>query len=437
MYNYSPIHKLYVKNFRNIGEVEIDFSESPIVTLVGENEAGKTSVIKAFATCALHANPREQKDCIRDGTKMFGVAIDLKDGTRIVRMKEATGLNSYQVLGTDGKLVWSTNKITDGLPIEVQNVMGLIAEPETGEFLHIRTYEDKLLFVVTPNSTNYKVMYNALKVEQLTKAIKLGSTEVNTLKSQINNNEISMQTLQGQLKSIQIVDVEPLVNVKNRLIEQIAYLDKLEHIIKLNRKVEECERQLGALALLDKFKLDYVNEVVANKLNTANRLLNRNIEINNLWKNISEVNSLAEIDCSVVNKLSNVINKQNLLNDKIKDAGALVQLSEISEISELNVMQLNKLHTLIINNNNLKDKLSKIDLTGCTEIDDVTINSITKLQRVSTLYDSISSKSSELAQINTYIEQIHDYMKQCGVAVETCPKCGEAVIFDVDKIEQF
>ena len=437
MYNYSPIHKLYVKNFRNIGEVEIDFSESPIVTLVGENEAGKTSVIKAFATCALHANPREQKDCIRDGTKMFGVAIDLKDGTRIVRMKEATGLNSYQVLGTDGKLVWSTNKITDGLPIEVQNVMGLIAEPETGEFLHIRTYEDKLLFVVTPNSTNYKVMYNALKVEQLTKAIKLGSTEVNTLKSQINNNEISMQTLQGQLKSIQIVDVEPLVNVKNRLIEQIAYLDKLEHIIKLNRKVEECERQLGALALLDKFKLDYVNEVVANKLNTANRLLNRNIEINNLWKNISEVNSLAEIDCSVVNKLSNVINKQNLINDKIKDAGALVQLSEISEISELNVMQLNKLHTLIINNNNLKDKLSKIDLTGCTEIDDVTINSITKLQRVSTLYDSISSKSSELAQINTYIEQIHDYMKQCGVAVETCPKCGEAVIFDVDKIEQF
>ena len=402
MYNYSPIHKLYVKNFRNIGEVEIDFSESPIVTLVGENEAGKTSVIKAFATCALHANPREQKDCIRDGTKMFGVAIDLKDGTRIVRMKEATGLNSYQVLGTDGKLVWSTNKITDGLPIEVQNVMGLIAEPETGEFLHIRTYEDKLLFVVTPNSTNYKVMYNALKVEQLTKAIKLGSTEVNTLKSQINNNEISMQTLQGQLKSIQIVDVEPLVNVKNRLIEQIAYLDKLEHIIKLNRKVEECERQLGALALLDKFKLDYVNEVVANKLNTANRLLNRNIEINNLWKNISEVNSLAEIDCSVVNKLSNVINKQNLLN-----------------------------------NNNLKDKLSKIELTGCTEIDDVTINSITKLQRVSTLYDSISSKSSELAQINTYIEQIHDYMKQCGVAVETCPKCGEAVIFDVDKIEQF
>ena len=35
-------------------------------------------------------------------------------------------------------------------------------EPETKEYLHIRTYEDKLLFVVTPNSTNYKVMYNSI-----------------------------------------------------------------------------------------------------------------------------------------------------------------------------------------------------------------------------------------------------------------------------------
>ena len=55
---YSPITKLYIKNFRNIGEATIDFTDSPIVSLIGDNEAGKTSVVKAFAVCALHADPR-------------------------------------------------------------------------------------------------------------------------------------------------------------------------------------------------------------------------------------------------------------------------------------------------------------------------------------------------------------------------------------------
>ncbi len=63
MYNYSPIKKLFIKNFRNLGEVEIDFTQSPIVTLLGENEAGKTSVVKAFATCALHSNPSALHPC--------------------------------------------------------------------------------------------------------------------------------------------------------------------------------------------------------------------------------------------------------------------------------------------------------------------------------------------------------------------------------------
>ena len=35
--------------------------------------------------------------------------------------------------------------------------MGMVTEPETKEFLHIRTYEDQLLFVVTTASANYKM----------------------------------------------------------------------------------------------------------------------------------------------------------------------------------------------------------------------------------------------------------------------------------------
>ena len=434
MYNYSPIKKIYIKNFRNLGEVELDFTESPIITLVGENEAGKTSVIKAFATCALHANPRDQKDYIRDGTKMFGVAIELEDGNRVVRIKEASGINSYQILDSNGTVKFNTNKLAEGLPIEVQNLMGLIAEPETGEFLHIRTYEDKLLFVVTPNSTNYKVMYNALKVEQLTKAIKNGSNEVNGLKSLINNNEVSMQTLQGQMRAINIIDTEPLLNVRDRLEEQLAFLDKLERARNLVNTVKKCETQLGALNLLDKFDLQPINEVIASKLNSVNRLLTNKNKSDNLLSIYKDIDSLEIIDTGNVHKLINIINKITELNNKLISAGTLTQISEISEISEIVVIQLNKLMNLTSKLESQKKHLDTIDTDGCDYVSQIDIDSLDKLNRIATAISKISVAHNELNQINDYIVQVQEYLKQCGVAVETCPKCGEAVVIDIDKL---
>lgn len=434
MYNYSPIHKLYIRNFRNLGDVEIDFSQSPIIALVGDNEAGKTSVIKAFSTCALHTNPREQKDYIRDNTKMFGVAIELNDGTRITRIKELTGVNSYQITDKDGNILWSTNKISEGLPIEVQKLMGLIAEPETNELLHIRTYEDKLLFVVTPNSTNYKVMYNALKVEQLTKAIKIGSNEVNSLKCSINSNETSIETLGYQLKAISIFDTEPLTNVKNKLIEQLAVLDKLEKAKILSDRINKCNEQLGVLVIIDKFKLDTINELIASKLNNINRLLNRYNEINNSLCSINEVDSLSEIDTSIVERISSIMTKKTELDKKIKEAGVIIQVSNIYEISEVVVLQLNKAYTLINKLDTYKNEINKVDVSQCSFIEQNCIDTINKMTRVIESVHQISKSKLDLEQINNYIAQVQEYMKQCGVAVETCPNCGNDVIIDIDKL---
>lgn len=435
MYDYSPLSKLYIRNFRNLGDVEISFKESPIVTLVGENEAGKTSVIKAFATCALHANPRDQKDCIRDGTKMFGVAIELEDGTRITRIKELTGINSYQISDANKNVVWSTNKLAEGLPLEVQKIMGLIAEPETGEFLHVRTYEDKLLFVVTPNSTNYKVMYNALKVEQLTKAIKNGSNEANTLKNAINTNELSIQTLGIQLRGIKVVDTEPLINVRNRLKSQLDLINKIESVKKLIDLSDKCEEQLGALALLDRFNLQPVSEVLANKLNNASRLLNKNSNSSILLSKLNDIYNISEIDTSILNRLNVLYNKINELNVKINDAGALVSVINLSEISESVAIHINRLSTLINTVKTDTYKLSKIDITDCEEIKQSSIDAINKLSKVPYMIDKVKNNSEELQRTNQYITQVQDYLKQCGVAVEVCPNCGEAVIFDIDKMQ--
>lgn len=433
MYNYSPITKIKVRNFRNIGDAEIDFTKSPIVTLVGENEAGKTSIIKAFSTCALHANPRDQKDYIRDNTTMFGVEITLADGTQVVRIKENAGMNMYRVIHPDGS-VWDTGKITDGLPEEVQKVMGLIDEPETNEFLHVRTYEDKLLFIVTPASTNYKVMYNALKVEQLTKAIKLGSTEVNTLKSDINRNEVSIQTLNNQLRQVKTYDLEPLLEIKDRLSSQLKTLEKLEKLNNLVDKLNRSESQLGALALINIYKLDTISEVVTSKILSANRLLNNKAEKVNCYNKLSEVNNINEISIDVITRLDNLKSKISQLNNKTIEAGSLIHIANLSDISESRVMQITKVNSLIDKLNILIKSASIIDTSQCTEISQSDIKVISTLESLKTKYQAIELKKQELTQVVDYIEKVQDYLKQCGVAVEACPKCGEAVVFDIDKL---
>lgn len=429
---YSPISTIYIKNFRNIGEVELSFKDSPIICLLGENEAGKTSVIKAFGVCALHATPRDQKDFIRNGTQMFGVIIQLEDGHKIVRMK-TTGINKYQVVKPDGT-AWETTKISEGLPIEVQKLMGLIEEPETKEFLHIRTYEDKLLFVVTQASANYKVMYNALKVEQLTKAIKLGSNEVNTVRNRLNTELNSIQTLNTSLQSIHEVDIEPVLEVKERLTRQLASLDKLERAVMLKNKINECNKQLGVLRLIDTFKLQEIEVDKAMRLDAVGKMLK---SINNLRENknkLSSVDNLEIIDTRLIDIIDSLITKRDELSNKKDKSSTYLEISKLKEIDEVVISQLIRAQA-IKNSVDYNKKMQEIyDTSKCPEVTEESLRSIDTIKRIKGLKDRNKQCTDVNMQYIAYINQVTEWMKSLGVAFEVCQNCGNDVLIDLDKL---
>lgn len=431
MYNYSPIAKFRIKNFRNIGDVELDFSDSPIVTLVGKNESGKTSIVKAFETCALHASPREQKDWIRDNTNMFGVQIDLQDGTQIIRIKEDGGINLYRVIYPDGHQ-WDVSKLTEGLPSEVSRVMGLIEEPETKEYLHVRTYEDKLLFIVTPSSTNYKVMYNALKVEQLTKAIKHGSNEMNELKSEIDKNQSSIQTLTNQMKSINVVDLTSLISMRERMKQQLTALGKIKKAVSLASQIETYRNQLGAISIIDRFGLGEIDEVLAARLVSVSNVLENKEVLENKRNAIKDATSMEGLDTRVCERLWNIIEKNNELSEKIAQAGPFSELSSLTDIDEVLTINLMKISD-IVNKLGLVEKQAEA-LKEADSLEYIEESTITKLEDVINRISAIENAKNQYEEIVAYIEQVNDYLIKVGVAVESCPKCGEAVIFDMDKL---
>lgn len=439
MYSYSPIKQVYIKNFRNLGEVTIDFKDSPIVSLIGENEQGKTSVVKAIAVCAMHATPRDQKDYIRDGTKGFGVAIELEDGTQVVRMKMATA-NSYRVTypkGPDGnpiKPTWEAAKLSNDLPQAVQDVMGMIEEPETKEFLHIRTYEDQLLFVTTASSTNYKVMYNALKISQLVDAIKLGSKEANALKTSINQKEIQAETLDTQAKSLKIYDLEPLQNIRDRLKNEVAQLNKLDRALELKKKIEVQTREVGELSKLS--SIPEISITLVMSLDKAYRVLDNLKELGSMYRTYSLADSLEEIDLNSYYNIYNAhVRYESLKNSEEQSRNYIA----VSNLSEINVNEVSNLQRAIALSKKIEADMNKIQTLNISSAADVQDSDLTVYGRT---YKALGlmqrNKQLEDAkvQIDNYCDAVIKWMKDIGVATETCPKCGETIVIDLDKIEK-
>lgn len=439
MYSYSPIKQVYIKNFRNLGEVTIDFKDSPIVSLIGENEQGKTSVVKAIAVCAMHATPRDQKDYIRDGTKGFGVAIELEDGTQVVRMKMATA-NSYRVTypkGPDGnpiKPTWEAAKLSNDLPQAVQDVMGMIEEPETKEFLHIRTYEDQLLFVTTASSTNYKVMYNALKISQLVDAIKLGSKEANALKTSINQKEIQAETLDNQAKSLKIYDLEPLQNIRDRLKNEVAQLNKLDRALELKKKIEIQTREVGELSKLS--SIPEISITLVMSLDKAYRVLDNLEELDNMYRTYSLADSLEEIDLNSYYNIYNAhVRYESLKNSEEQSRNYIA----VNSLSEININEVSNLQRAIALSKKIEadtNKLQTLNISSATDVQDSDLTVYNRTYKALGLMQRNKQLEDAKVQIDNYCDAVIKWMKEIGVATETCPKCGETIVIDLDKIEK-
>lgn len=439
MYSYSPIKQVYIKNFRNLGEVTIDFKDSPIVSLIGENEQGKTSVVKAIAVCAMHATPRDQKDYIRDGTKGFGVAIELEDGTQVVRMKMATA-NSYRVTypkGPDGnpiKPTWEAAKLSNDLPQAVQDVMGMIEEPETKEFLHIRTYEDQLLFVTTASSTNYKVMYNALKISQLVDAIKLGSKEANALKTSINQKEIQAETLDTQAKSLKIYDLEPLQNIRDRLKNEVAQLNKLDRALELKKKMEVQTREVGELSKLS--SIPEISITLVMSLDKAYRVLDNLKDLGRMYRTYSLADSLEEIDLNSYYNIYNAhVRYESLKNSEEQSRNYIA----VNSLSEININEVSNLQRAIALQRKIEadmNKLQTLNISSATDVQDSDLTVYSRTYKALGLIQRNKQLEDAKVQIDNYCDAVIKWMKDIGVATETCPKCGETIVIDLDKIEK-
>ena len=431
MGSYSPISEIKIKNFRNLGDISLNFNDSPIIALIGENESGKTSIVKAFGVCAMHADSRSQKDFIRDGSNGFGVQIVLEDGSNITRIKTPT-LNRYIVNRADGS-TWEANKLDSGTPAEVQKIMGLIEEPETKEPLHIRTYEDQLLFVVTPASTNYKVMYNALKISQLTKAIQMGSREANDLRADINSKNTSIETLNQSISKIKTFDVEPLIIMRDRLQKNISEIYKLDKAISLLDSIDSQKNELSALNMLSDNNISEIDLADVVRFNQIGNLIDNIEQLKNRESTFSKLSSIEPVRIELIEKLNLALVRSEELRKMQLESKNYISLSEVSSINEVEMQSILRVESIlnrIESNKALLNTYQKV--LEISEVSNSELESIVKMDRVINFQNEIINAKSGLDKINEFIDGVLNWMKQIGVATASCPKCGESIVIDTN-----
>jgi len=183
--------------------------------------------------------------------------------------------------------------------------------------------------------------------------------------------------------------------------------------------------------LINKFKLEDIDLSRAYNLNSVGKIINNISELKNERNNIADVDSLEIIDTSIVDKVSDIMNRIRELNDKKTNAGTLIQVSEISEINESSIIQLDRAKTLLNKIKTSKTKLNSIDVSQCEEIN---TSSIEKLARCISIKKDNESKNATVVQLKDYLQQAIDWMKSQGVAFETCQNCGSDVLIDLDRL---
>lgn len=422
---YSKIKTWRVKDFRCIGDITLDFTKSPIISLVGDNESGKTSIVKSFGVLGCNAESMSQKGYIRDNTRGFGIACELEDGTVINRTKTDT-TNTIDIL-KENETVYSTDKIDRGygVPVELEKEMGLLVEPETGELLQVRTYIDNLLFVTTSGSENYKVMYNALKVDNISKAIKSGINESNNISSKVKELESGLNTLRDTVLNIKVLDTESVVKVRDKIKSNLLIKMKLEKLLQLTESVRKLSNKL-------KFS-EELNKTGELDINLALRMENLVSYLNSLGKleekvkKLSSVESLHEISLTITDKLGKLVAYSSELN-KIN----LSKYKDLESLSEISLSTADKLRNLVDSVNRLTEVRSSIsNYSDLTKLNELKVDSLDKFTKLFSLSEEVNRLRNVIKQKKEEGDKYYSLIKESGLSVTECPNCGSSVVVDL------
>lgn len=162
------IRKLHIENFQSIKDIEFNYESSGVNYYQGDNNIGKSSIIKAINTLFFNASNQVYRSFIRDDEDSFYISMTDFDNNVVELSRGKVDFYRWNINGVEGEF----NRTSGKVPDELKEYFGLYFDEKSKECVNIRLPRAVLLGVDTSFSDNNYLLQKALKSEVYTLAYK-------------------------------------------------------------------------------------------------------------------------------------------------------------------------------------------------------------------------------------------------------------------------
>lgn len=380
------IRKLHIENFQSIKDIEFNFESSGVNYYQGDNNIGKSSIIKAMNTLFFNASNQVYRSFIRDDEESFYISMTDFDNNVVELSRGKVDFYRWNINGVEGEF----NRTSGKVPDELREYFNLYYDEKSKECVNIRLPRAVLLGVDTSFSDNNYLLQKALKSEVYTLAYKKADSlkkshkkEVDLLHKYYDSTKESIDKIELEEDKNKIEEIERFQRTIQAEYEKYEIYSHLDNLI---TETIDTKRELKSLTttleIADSIEgeFEYYKDISrVEKLGNTTEQLNKSIET--LTEGITSVDEdLIKIESSLgyVSILSDMITQ---LEDYGKSKKELKKINDVIELEESieGVMDYyTTINSHLVLQNTLEDFNTKLGNTT-TELDELQ-NQLVKLE---------------------------------------------------------
>ncbi len=469
------IRRISLQNFGSHAGTELTFSDG-INAIIGENGAGKTTILEAISYALYPRSIRNQESIMRTGSSRMKVELEFElNGHHylIVREKEKEGGSSallYELLDGQRKLLQrDQSKVSK----QVEALLGVrretflqaiyVRQGEIADLLEQAPAKRKELIGRLLGIEALEGIWEELKnvisrldselysIESEMKGIGEVFKEENSLLEELRSLREKKGTLERHEKELyskiyslkrEISDLEELdrkyMNLKAREENLLKNMNQLSNEIeKKKEELSRIERRLIKLPDLEVIASKY--DVISKVKEQLSELMRLRDRLSYLEKRKNELNSYEE----EISSLSSLKKEKESLERKIMELSPLrdelIRLKEQLKVSEEKASQIR--NHIIEERNFLRNSLAELsgliglELDESRDIDRIIIGEIESLEsNINELELSLSSLKDDRSRLHERIEHNKRYLEDLSGDIDRCPLCGSKL--DKESIER-